>query len=129
MVPHLGSPWKRLDTLALFARGLPAGGTIPAGIVEVFYFPPDLGVLGRPFPAACATHQRIPPGFADWTADRGHQGGRLGDDPPFLGGAHSESLYYGSYLTPHGMKGLIEPIYLGGTPPPCAARRGPRGCE
>ena len=53
----------------------------------------------------------------------------MGDDPPFLGGAHCESLNYGSYLTPHGMKGLIEPIYLGGTPPPCAARRGPRGCE
>ena len=53
----------------------------------------------------------------------------MGGDPPLLGGAHCESLNCGSCLTPHGMKGLIEPIYLGGTPPPCAARRGPRGCE
>ena len=53
----------------------------------------------------------------------------MGGDPPFLGGAHCESLNCGYFLTPHGMKGLIEPIYLGGMPPPCAARRGPRGCE
>ena len=71
----------------------------------------------------------IPPVLLIEQRSRSHQGVRLGDDPPFLGGAHCESLNYGSYLTPHGMKGLIEPIYLGGTPPPCAARRGPRGCE
>ena len=33
----------------------------------------------------------------------------------------------GSCLTPHGMKGLIEPIYLGGRPPLCAARAGVLG--